>query len=209
VTKDVAENFVGRAQSLVSALESATQAKLDRLLRATFPKDNFHAPSWRRGIQAAKNVREALQIDVKDDLGADKFFETLEIDTSTRASFQNDGGDIPIAGAVERHDQQAKIALLQPDEAPRRFSAGRAAYLAWVSESDSRRLVTNAVTRDQQASRQFSAELLAPRAYLLSLAGPKRELHYDKVREVALRRRVRPDVIHWQAHNEGIRVGAI
>jgi hypothetical protein len=91
----------------------------------------------------------------------------------------------------------------------RRFSAGRAAYLAWVSETQSRKLATNAVTRDQQASRSFAAEILIPQAYLKSLAGSKGELHNDQVREAVRLRRVMPDVAFKQAYNAGIRVGAI
>lgn len=199
----------GLAEDVTGALNSGTSLELSPLLSARLPKENFYAPSWRRGLQAAKNVREKLNISSKDPNGADRLFEKLQIDTSNAVHIRNTNSPPPLAGAIDRRDSAAQIVLLQDQELQRRFTASRAAYLAWVSEDRSRRLVTNAVTRDQQASRQFAAEILIPRGYLEGLSGSKRELRREQIYEAARQRRVMPDVAFWQASNAGIRVSAI
>jgi hypothetical protein len=108
-----------------------------------------------------RRKRERFGIEIKDPRGADKMFDRLNIDTSHGAGL-SDISALPFNGAIDRHDTLAKVALLQDDVLHRRFGAGRATYLAWVSEQQSLRLVTNAVTRDQQASRSFAAEILIP-----------------------------------------------
>ncbi|HUA26585.1 MAG TPA: hypothetical protein VMA54_20820 [Steroidobacteraceae bacterium] len=208
-TRETVEASVGRLEAVNQYLHDLRPADFARLLRTKPPQENFAAPSWRRGMQAAKIVRENLAIDAKDPRGADRLFEQIGIDPSQHAPVPNDHVELPLAGAIDRSNDEAKVALLQPEVLHRRFSGARAAYLAWVSEAQSRRLVTNAVTRDQQASRSFAAEILIPQSYLKSLAGSKMQLHYDQVREAARLRRVMPDVAFKQAYNAGIRVGAI
>lgn len=209
-TAGMLTNSVTLVERIADALSRAKDTKLAPLLSARLPAENYSLPSWRRGMQAAKNIREKFNITISDEKGADKVFEMLNIDTTSDIRITNDGAqDIPYSGAIDRQDSAAKVALLHDDELHRRFGAGRATYLAWVSEAKSRRLVTNAVTRDQQASRSFAAEILIPQAYLTRLAGPKRELRDDQIRAVARERRVMPDVARKQAHNAGIWVGAI
>jgi hypothetical protein len=197
------------AEDLRSALERSSGLRLSPLLGVRLPPENYVAPSWRRGLQAVRNVREALNISSKDPSGADKFFEALGIDTSVTVQVRATNGAPPLTGAIDRNQTEAKLALLQDKELQRRFAAGRAAYLAWVSEDKSRRLVTNAVTRDQQASRQFAAEILIPRRDLELQSGDGRELRSDQILEVARQRKVMPDVAFWQARNAGIRIMAI
>jgi hypothetical protein len=210
-TSDVLASSARGAESVAAYLSKVRDSELSPLLGAVLPPENYSRPSWLRGMQAAKNLRDKLRIDVKDVMGADNIFERLQIDTTSNVNLPelNDAAALPFSGAIDRSDSTAKVALLQTDQLHRRFGAGRVTYLAWVSEAQSRRLVTNAVTRDQQASRSFAAEILIPQAYLTRLAGSKRELHYDQVREAARERRVMPDVAFKQAHNAGIRVGAI
>jgi len=209
-TGQMVEASVRSTEIVHQHLQEAPDTALERLLDVQLPPENYHAPSWRRGKRAAQNVREKFGIDIKDPRGADIVFERLQLDTSRQTHVPtNNNFTPPFTGAIDRHEGTAKVALLQPDELRRRFSAGRAAYLGWVSEAQSRRLVTNAVTRDQQASRSFAAEILIPQAYLKSLAGPKGELHDYQVREAARSRRVMPEVAFKQAYNAGIRVGAI
>src|SRR5258708_32601231 len=164
-TQEIVIASTGRVEAVSQYLQEVRAATLTRLLEVKLPPENYYAPSWRRGMQAARNVRESFGIDSKDPSGADKLFDRLGIDVRSRTPVPNDvGADLPFNGAVDRTDSSAKIALLQPDELHRRFSGGRAAYLAWVSEAQSRRLVTNAVTRDQQASRSVAAEILVPQS---------------------------------------------
>jgi hypothetical protein len=68
--------------------------------------------------------------------------------------------------------------------------------------------MTNAVTRDQQASRQFAAEILVPQEYLKRSARDGR-IGYDHLRDVAAQRRATPDVAFKQAYNAGLEVVAI
>jgi hypothetical protein len=208
--KDDVESSIRGAVSVAQYLPNAGDTKLTPLMDARLPPENYSRPSWLRGMQAAKNLREKLLINARDPMGADKIFDRLGIDPTQSVHLPDVNNiQLPFSGAIERHDNTAKIALLQQDVMHRRFGAGRSTYLAWVSEHESRRLVTNAVTRDQQASRSFAAEILIPQAYLTRLAGSTRELHYDQVREVARERRIMPDVARKQAYNAGIRVGEI
>jgi hypothetical protein len=172
------------------------------------PPEHYSRPSWLRGMQAAKKLRERFGIEIKDPRGADKLFDRLNIDTSHGAGLSGISA-LPFNGAIDRHDTLAKVALLQDDVLHRRFGAGRATYLAWVSEQQSLRLVTNAVTRDQQASRSFAAEILIPQDHLKALAGSNGRLHYDQVMEAARERHVMPDVAFKQAYNANIRVRPI
>jgi hypothetical protein len=205
-TKERVERSVGPITAVNQYLDGVGAATSRQLLELTPPPENYSAPSWRRGMQAAKKVRDVFRIDTKDVSGADKFFDRLGIDTVRGVNWNDGTTELPFNGAVDRSDNTLKFALLQPDLQHRRFSGIRAAYLAWVSEARSRRLVTNALTRDQQASRSFAAEILIPQSYLRSLAGPKAELNDDQVREAAILRRVAPDVVSKQASNAGIRV---
>jgi len=103
-------------------------------------------------------------------------------------------------GAVARDNQRARFGLIQDDQVHRRFSAARATYLAWTSGAKDSRLITNAVTRDQQASRAFAAELLVPAAYLRSQA-TGRKLPSYKADEIAYEANVSPWVVQRQAAN--------
>lgn len=204
-TPEELEEFVPYLDAVTRTLECAPEAALEPLLNVDLPPENFSAPSWRRGRTAADRVRSNLGVTVQNANAADMLFDRMQIDPATRTPVSNKGGE-PFAGAVARTDGKANVALLQPDLAARRFSAARAAYLAWVSESHSRRLVTNAVTRDQQASRSFAAEMLIPQAYLVALAGPKKSLHVEQLHEASRSRRVMPDVVFKQATNAGIKI---
>jgi hypothetical protein len=197
------------AEQLRDRLAGLHDANLSKLLKADLPGENFQVPSWRRGIQAAKNLREKLKIDIKDEGGATKIFEELEIDLKRFDNNINDGSGLTsLGGAIDRDGEKAKIALFQDGVAHRRFAAGRAAYLCWVSESKSRRLMTNALTRDQQASRQFAAEILVPRDFLKKCA-VSGTLSHDHVREIAMLRGAMPDVAFKQAYNANIHVPGI
>jgi hypothetical protein len=193
-----------------SRIQEAKTVTLDPLLRVTQPSDSYKTPSWRRGLIGAKNILAEFHIAASDAKGADKFFERLHIDPTGQenTSRLNEVAGLPLTGAVDRLDTEIKMTLLPPEESRRRFAAARAVYLAWVSEPNSRRLVTAALTRDQQASRQFAAEILVPREFLDSQArGGK--IYNHQLLDIARTRRVAPDVVRHQAHNMGIMVSSI
>src|SRR5262249_1797322 len=47
-------------------LEEQPPAALEPLLKSELPPENFGAPSWRRGMNAAKNARAHLKVDMRN-----------------------------------------------------------------------------------------------------------------------------------------------
>ena len=92
-----------------------------------------------------------------------------------------------------------------PDALDGADAAGRAAFFFWTGHSEDRRLITDAATRDQQASRAFAAELLIPQAYLRSKAEANK-LRWDQVHSIAEHAVVSLDVIKHQALNCGLQL---
>jgi hypothetical protein len=199
----------GAAMGVSEALASAPLVNLAPLSAVQLAPDNPQLPSWRRGVGAARRVRETLDIRASDPHGGDAVFDKLHVDPTGKVQVTaNESGLVSLSGAVSRGDHTAQMALLQDVEHQRRFAAARATYLAWSSESNTCRLVTNAVTRDQQASRAFAAELLAPIDYIRLQAHGKALPSY-RVHDIAHTLRVGADVVAKQALNNGLRVTSI
>jgi hypothetical protein len=204
-TADELLQSVTVVEEIIAKVLKVRRSNLRPLIRARLPADNLNAPSWRRGTQAAKCIREQLDVDPKDPDGPTKIFRALEIDTQqTVLSRRN--SQLNFGGAIELEGETGRIALFQESEEHRRFGAGRAAYLAWVSEPNSRKLITGALTRDQQGSRQFAAEILVPQSILKQAADRNGTLNYERPRDIASSRGAMPDVAAKQADNAGIRV---
>ncbi len=197
-----AEGDIADNRALVSAvakkLDGAHQITLAPLRNLRLPQDALARPGWWRGKQTAVWAREHLDIKFSDQLGADKFFEKLRIGTEP-ALFQN-VDRIVFSGAVDRVEEDANIVLVQGQDEARRFAACRAVFLAMDSEPKSRRIVTDTVTRDQQASRAFAAEMLVPSDYLKSLS-ESGHISRDTIHQVAHERRASVDAVRWQAVN--------
>lgn len=197
-----AEGDLADNRALVSAvakkLEGAHEVTLAPLRNVRLPQDTLARPGWWRGKQTAIWAREHLDIKFSDQLGADKFFEKLRIGTEP-ALFQN-VERVVFSGAIDRVDDDASIVLVQGQDGARRFAACRAIFLALDSEPISRRVVTDTVTRDQQASRAFAAEMLVPSDYLKSLAERGR-ISREAIQHVAIERRASVDAVRWQAVN--------
>src|SRR5204863_7750817 len=68
-------NSIAHVGQLTKLIDQSKSLELSPLLAASLPKENFYGPSWRRGLQSAKNVRDSLNISLKDPSGADKLFE--------------------------------------------------------------------------------------------------------------------------------------
>ena len=111
-----------------------------------------------------------------------------------------------MVGVVERNAFDVKIALLQDHFTQRRFAAARAVFAAWSSEGpEESRFLTPAVTRDQQASRAFAAEMMAPLGFIRSkMKGAK--IQQDRVFEIANELNIGSDVVLKQALNNGLQV---
>jgi hypothetical protein len=185
-----------------------SEMSLEPLAKISPPAENYSMPAWRRGEEAAKRVRMALGVKDNDPRGAEVLFEKLKIDLSRRIEAPGQFGSIatPISGLVTKEGESARIALLQQMQPQRRFSAARAAYAAWTSVPKISRLITQAVTRDQQASRSFAAEITAPIAYLRSASRGGR-LSHQQMFELAANLNIGLDVAKKHAQNKGLQIG--
>lgn len=175
------------------------------------PKENLSIPAYRRGVQGAYILRKRLGIKDTDVRGATKIFERFEIDTAVRSSPSSNttSDETAITGVVVRNDGVMKIGLLQEKETKRRFAGARAIFSAWSSDGSTEpRLLTSAVTRDQQANRAFAAELTAPEAVVKSYAKNGR-LSTASLFDLAAEAQISPDVVAKRASDIGIRVPPI
>ncbi len=204
------------AQSFVSASRIAIQARKDLadsseldlhpLYAVKLAPDNTKTAGYQRGLDAAERLRSHLSVSASDPNGSKKIFDVLKIDPSNWTSRAAKEDDLDyFSGIVALEDDTARLALLQNSALRRRFAAARAAYLAWVSDRGRKicRLMTNAVTRDQQASRAFAAELLAPMKYIGTRA-QSGKLPYQRVFDLARELGVESDVVAKQAQNNGL-----
>lgn len=89
-------------------------------------------------------------------------------------------------------------------EANRRFLEARALYYALYACDRGARLATDARTWDQQASRAFAAELLAPQSELLAAVDAGSKKFDVLVGELANRYRVSTRVVEHQLENAGL-----
>jgi hypothetical protein len=85
------------------------------------------------------------------------------------------------------------------------FAAARAAFLGWAHAVDDSHLLTTAITRDQQASRAFAAEMLAPAGYIRTRAA-NRVLSDHAVREIAQALNAPAGAVSYQARHARIHV---
>ena len=193
----------GTTAIVADQLNGPHQSDLSPLRNFLLPNDSLSLPSWNRGKRAATGVRKLLDIRPADHFGADKFFDRLHISASEKTDRDDSPKEAIFSGAVDRIDYDANFVLLQSHEEGRRFAASRAVFLALSSEAKSRRLVTDAMTRDQQASRAFAAEILVPADYLRAqaIAG---QISRDSVHEIARKWRASVDVVKYQAMNIGL-----
>jgi hypothetical protein len=194
------------AKFVQNEAQRSTPVDLTPMTNISPPPDNAALPAWRRGVQAAKRVREKLGIQDTDPRGGDKFLDLIKLETSHPALLNISTVEPIVVGMMIRQDNSANIGLLQPAIHHRRFTGARAAYSAWSSESASiERLLTQAVTRDQQASRAFAAEMMAPLAYIRKNARGSK-ITQERIQEVAVDLNIGPDVVGKQAANNGMQI---
>jgi hypothetical protein len=193
------------ANSVSAALASATTIQVRDLLKVRRPADNApRAYEW--GYQATDVARDALGIAHDDPHGAAAFFERFQLDPTAgiEESKSSEAAALSlISGAVEREDDDMRVALAGSNRAHRKFAAGRAAFLTWSQGKNSSRLVTTARTRDQQASRAFAAELLAPAKFLKKRLGERSEVSPFTLDRISEEMGIAPTVVHYQAENHG------
>jgi hypothetical protein len=188
-----------------SGINAAQNSTLEPLSNISAPPENYALPAHRRGAQAAKRIRTKLGISDADPHGVDRLFELLKIDPSNATSSTvSSTVEIPISGLTDRDNQDVRIVLLQPTLKQRRFAAARAAYTAWTFEQPREsRLLTQAVTRDQQANRAFAAEMTSPFAFIRSQAKGSK-ISQDRIFEIAEALNIEPGLVRKHAQNNGL-----
>ncbi len=204
-----ADDFIrsARVATLIhDAMSGNDPVDLRRINALSPPADPVAAPGYLRGYDAARKLRDALGIEDTDIEGATRMLDALQIDWHVKAAVDLKGFSSPITGAIRRRDDCGSVAFALDAASSRRFAAARAAYMFWTGGANESRLLTNAVTRDQQASRAFAAEMLVPRAYLRSQVHRSR-MSWDQVNAIAERATVSADVVKHQAGNMGMTIG--
>jgi hypothetical protein len=190
---------------MFDALPTASEINLAPFSDVELAHD-FGGQAWRTGVESTVRIRTHLGVTNFDPSGGNAFFEALKFDplqTTTVAADETSSGQI--SGALAREEEDVRVALAQTNEPQRRFAAARAIYLAMSEDRGSKRLVTRARTRGQQASRAFAAEMLAPIGYIRRRAGGD-TISYFRVEEIARELCVSPQVVQYQARNNHIGV---
>jgi hypothetical protein len=119
------------------------------------------------------------------------------------------GGEVAAVGpnaltaVIRRLENSARIATVARSARQRRFRACAATYVAWTSVAGEDRASTEAITRRQQASRAFAAEMLAPKDALLDRA-PRHGFDSDDLEDIASDFVCPYPTVMWQAHRAGI-----
>lgn len=189
------------AKAAVASAEQSEVIDISPITAMPIPAEKLTTPAYRRGVQAARKIRSNLGIRDTDPRGGDKLFETIHLQT-TQTGALNGGDENTVTGAAIRDGQSAQIALLQDNERQRRFAAARSVYAMWTSKRQEKRLLTQAVTRTQQASRAFAAEMMAP-IDLIKTRIRNRILYQSEIRNLSEELYVGADVIAKQAVNNG------
>jgi hypothetical protein len=189
------------AEDALQITRDASASTLSPIGSLPLPSENLSLEAHRRGSQAAIILRKRLGINELDPHGASRIFEMFKIDTGAQSRAKHTHDENTVTGAVVRYESEMKIGLLQQKESKRRFAAARAIFSAWSSEGLMEpRLLTSAVTRDQQANRSFAAELTAPKALIRQRAKNNR-LSRSNIFDLAAELQIGADVVQNQAIN--------
>jgi hypothetical protein len=189
--------------AIAKAFAKAKTRHINKLLAAQKPADTL-ARAYEWGYHATDAAREAFGIAHDDPSGATAFLERLQIDPSAGSEPGADANAFSvISGAITREGDDAQLSLAGSNSARRKFAAVRASFLTWSDSKQSSRLVTTARTRDQQASRAFAAELLAPAKFLKKRLGERGEVSPFTLDKISDEIGVAPNVVHYQAKNHG------
>lgn len=193
-------NFVANAFSVLR--ESGQDIDMQYL--PDQPAYRTGAP-WKWGKAVADDLRKTFGALPSDAGGSAKVFSSLGIDPDRIAAFQDTVQTESIDGAIELHDKKARMAILhRKDRGSRRFAAGRALFMAWgATPHKNARLLTHAKTREQQASRAFAAELIAPIEFLRKALG-RGPVSGNRIANIAATLEAPEQVVRYQAINHGI-----
>ena len=162
-----------------------------------------HGHAGQAGVLAARQMREELGLDSDakvnvEDVSKLEGFEPLQFES------HNHCPDTAVKGAVGWRDVNKPV-IVGPAPSlntSRRFVEARGLFHALFTCQNGPRLVTRGRDWDQQASRGFAAELLAPRAILMNFDD---DLDTDEqaglITSLAQKYEVDPQLIQWQLVN--------
>lgn len=213
ILRDLPEALVGDVSDAVKPEEIKATADWLRDVEgrfALFPEievgafgecalDNVDDPAWTAGELSALKLRQNTSMRgihpkeaVDEILGAAVYAEGALV-SAPRA----------VTGLIRRSGNRARISPVAKSARQRRFRASAAAYLAWTTLDGQDRAATVAITRRQQASRAFAAELLSPKDVLVERATPS-GFDSDDLEELATEFVCPFETVMWQAHRAGI-----
>jgi hypothetical protein len=193
-------------EKIYDALPYASEVNIAPLSQIEIPEDRS-PQAWRRGVEATSQVRTHFGISNLNPGGGAEFFQKLGLDPGSATMVPDDDGmAAQVSAAFDRRSDSIRLALAGNSEPHKRFAAARAAFLAWNVPQDASRLVTRARTREQQASRAFAAEMLAPIGYIRRRGGGQGALSSSRVEELARELQVSTQVVMYQAQNNRISV---
>ena len=192
-------------EAVSKALSGTKPIHVHDLLKIAKPADSTsRAYEW--GYAATDAARKALRIPHDDPSGSAMFFERLKFEGIVQDGISEGTSTPLISGAVEREDDIMRVALMGANPAHKKFAAARAAFLTWSQNKNSSRLVTAAKTRDQQASRAFAAELLAPAKFLRKKLGDRGEVSPFALDRLSEEMGISPNVVYYRAQNNGYHI---
>jgi hypothetical protein len=193
-------------EKIYDALPHASEISIAPLSELEMPEDRS-SQAWRRGVEATNQVRTHFGISNLDPRGGDEFFQKLGLNPGDAPMVSDDEGIASqVSAAFDRRSDSIRLALAGESEPHKRFAAARAAFLAWDAQRDASRLVTRARTREQQASRAFAAEMLAPIGFIRRRGGGQGALSSSRVEEIARELQVSAQVVQYQAQNNRIAI---
>lgn len=164
------------------------------------PPMDATARAWETGYAAARNLRYRLGLESLDPRRVvDGIFGVA---VGADAPVTPGRASSAVEGIVSRANG-SRIAIPKVPARLRRSTLCRGAYRAWKTSEGDSSAVTTAVTQEQQASRAFAAELLAPAEWLRERAGAN-GLTPSDVEEIAGENICPEQTVIWQAYNHGI-----
>ncbi len=164
------------------------------------PQDDLRIAPGEIGFRAAVGLRARLGLGLKNPR---KAVDDLLGGVASKGSVLTEKGPAPMTGLIHRANGVAHIGTVARSARQRRFRACAAAYIAWFSKSGDVRAGTVAFTRQQQASRAFAAEIVAPRQYLFERAKSEGLTEEDLEEEAG--KLIAPyETVLWQAWRGGV-----
>lgn len=162
--------------------------------------DDLHSSAGEIGFRAAKMLRRRLGLPDNDPKRATAAILS-ETDSSTGVLAKK--GPDQITGLMHRTNGVAHIGTIAASARQRHFRACSATYIAWCSVPGDLRAGTVALTRRQQASRAFAAEMVAPVSYLFERGGTS-GFTEDDIEQEAGKLIAPHDTVMWQAWRAGV-----